>query len=83
MAKEERRLEREEVNKLRKVGQKGAAGEATAPFPLTTADVVELFCLLKGSNINYIRVEREIVGIQREPVDLQKEVKMGENTEED
>ena len=47
LAKEELRLEREEVNKLRQVGQKGAASEATAPFPLTTADVVELFRLLR------------------------------------
>ncbi len=45
--KEELHLEREEVNKLRQVGQKGAAGVATALFPLTTADVVELFRLLR------------------------------------
>ncbi len=75
VGKEELHLEREEVNKLRQVKQKGVAGEATAPFPLTTADVVELFRLLKDSNINYMSVERDMVWTQRELVDLRKEVK--------
>jgi hypothetical protein len=38
-AREELRREREEVKRLKQVEQKGAADEAYAPIPLTTADV--------------------------------------------
>ncbi len=79
--KEELRLEREEVKRLKEVEQ-GAADEATAPFPLTAADVAELFRLLKDMNLNEMRMEREMAGVRRELAELREEVKKGEAAEE-
>jgi hypothetical protein len=80
--KEELRLEREEVKRLKEVEQKGAADEATAPFPLTAADVAELFRLLKDMNLNEMRMEWEMAGVRRELAELREEVKKGEAAEE-
>ena len=79
--KEELRLEREEVKRLKEVEQ-GAVDEATTPFPLTAADVAELFRLLKDMNLNEMRMEREMAGVRRELAELREEVKKGEAAEE-
>jgi hypothetical protein len=81
-AKEELRQEREEVKRLKQVEQRGAAGEAAAPLPLTAADVAEFFRLLKDMNVNEMRLEREMAGVRRELAELREEVKKGEATEE-
>ncbi len=68
-AKEELRLEQEEMKRLKQVEQKGAAGKAAlpaVPFLLTPADVAELLCLLKDMNINEMRVEQEMAGMKYE-----------------
>jgi hypothetical protein len=81
-AKEELRREREELRRLRQVEQEGAANGVAAPFPLTAADVVELFRLLKDINVNEMRMEREMAGVRRELAELREEVKRGEAAEE-
>jgi hypothetical protein len=80
--KEELRREREEVKRLKEVEQRGVADEASAPLPLTAADVAELFRLMKDMNINEMRLEREMAGVRRELAELREEVKKGEAAEE-
>ncbi len=69
------------MKRLKEVEQ-GAADEATAPFPLTAADVAELFRLLKDRNLNEMRMEPEMAGVRRELAELREEVKKGEAAEE-
>ncbi len=52
------------------------------PFPLTAADVAELFRLLKDMIVNEMRMEREMAGVRQELAELREEVKRGEPAEE-